>query len=111
MDAKKQGGDKQKDPYYFTFFNEKNEAAKKPEAGDMTPEEINTGKLKMHGLKGTFTSTSMITDTSHENFPSALSIIPEIKEPKKTIPTKPQFKKKLDHRTEASALSNHNPKK
>jgi hypothetical protein len=46
MDAKKQvGGDKTKDPYYFTFFNEKNEP-KKPESGDNTPEEPNTGQHK-----------------------------------------------------------------
>lgn len=49
----------------------------------------------------------MITDTSQEKFPSALSREPDNKAPKKTIPTKPQFKKKLDSRTEASALSNH----
>ena len=67
MDAKKGTGDKQKDPYYFTFFNEKNEA-KKDEAGDVTPEEIASGGKKKqnqnNGQKGNITSTSMVTDTS-----------------------------------------------
>ena len=30
---------KQKDPYYFTFFNEKNEAKKAEVEGDTTPEQ------------------------------------------------------------------------
>lgn len=45
MDVKKGAGDKQKDPDYFTFFNEKNEA-KKVEAGDMTPEVISSAAKK-----------------------------------------------------------------
>jgi hypothetical protein len=48
----------------------------------------------------------MFTDTSQENFKSALSREPENKKPKKTIPTKPSFKKKLEYRTETSPQSN-----
>ena len=113
MDVKKGAGDKQKDPYYFTFFNEKNEA-KKVEAGDMTPEVISSAaKKKQNHIanKGNITSTSMITDNSQdEQLHSALSREGDASHNSRKMPSKPTFKKKSDSRTEASALSTQNMK-
>lgn len=68
MDTKKGTGEKQKDPYYFTFFNEKNEA-KKEDEGDVTPEEVASGgkKKNQNGHKGNFINSSMITDASQDD--------------------------------------------
>jgi len=49
----------------------------------------------------------MISVTSQEKFQTALSREPENNQPKKTMPAKPQFKKSVDIRNEASALCNH----
>lgn len=49
----------------------------------------------------------MITDNSQDEH---ISREGENSHKSRKIPTKPQFKKKLDSRTEASALSTHNAK-
>jgi len=51
----------------------------------------------------------MITDASQDNqMNSALSREGEASHKSRKMPTKPSFKKKLNNRTEASALSTHN---
>jgi hypothetical protein len=70
---------------------------------------MGTKKLVPGAHKGTYNSASLTKKNSQQNLTSAISDGQKASMPKKTIPTKPQFRKKLaEKRHENSALSSHN---